>query len=99
MAVFRYGAGVLQWKETELKHVNRISRKIITMYEVLHLKSDVDKLYIKRKEGGIGLMNVERCVREEDNSLGFYVANSEEKFIKGVAAAEKINTEDNVTTR
>ena len=99
MAVFRYGAGVLQWKATELKYVNRTSRKTITMHEVLHLKSDVDRLYIKKKEEGRGLMNVERCVRKEDNSLGFYVANSEEKFIKGDAAAEKINTEDNVATR
>ena len=99
MAVFRYGAGVLQLKETELKYVNRTSRKTITMYEVLHLKSDVDRLYIKKKEEGRGLINVERCVRKEDNSLGFYIANSEEKFIKGDAAAEKIITEDNVTTR
>ena len=28
-------------------------------------------------------MSVECCVREEENSLGFYVANSEENLIKG----------------
>ena len=39
-------------------------------------------------------MSVERCVREEENNLEFYVANSEESLIKGVAAAETINTED-----
>ena len=50
----------------------------MTMYGVLYPKSDVDRLYIKRNEGGRGLMSVERCVREEENSLGFYVANSEE---------------------
>ena len=43
-------------------------------------------------------MNVESCVGEEENSLGFYVANSEENLIRGVAAAETINTEDNVTS-
>ena len=41
-------------------------------------------------------MSVERCVKEEENSLGFYVANSEENLIRGVAAAEIINTEDTV---
>ena len=35
-------------------------------------------------------MRVERCVREEENILGFYVVNSEENFIRGVAAAETI---------
>ena len=63
------------------------------MYGALHMNSDVDRLCLKRK-GGRGLTSVEHCVREEENSLGFYVAKSEENLIKGVAAAEIINTED-----
>ena len=55
----------------------------MTMYVALHPKSDVDRLYIKWKKGGRSLMSVDCCVREEENSLGFYVANSEENFIKG----------------
>ena len=39
------------------------------------------------------------CVREEENSLGFYVAHSEENLIKGVYAADTINAEDTVTSR
>ena len=38
-------------------------------------------------------MSVECCFREDENSLGFYVTNSEENLIRGVAAAETINTE------
>ena len=41
-------------------------------------------------------MSVERCVKEEENNLSFYVANSEESLIRGVAATETINTEDTV---
>ena len=44
------------------------------MYGGLHPKSDVDRLHVKRKEGGKGLISVEQCTREEENSLGFYVA-------------------------
>ena len=62
-------------------------------------KSDVDRLYIKRRERGRGLMSVERCVRKEKNSLGFYVATSSEYLIRGIAATETINTEDTVTSR
>ena len=62
------------------------------VYGELHPKSDVDRLYIKRKERGTGLIGVERQKR------GFYVANSEENLIKRVAAADTINTEDNVTS-
>ena len=71
----------VQWKESELKDKDRKSRRTVTMYGALHLKSDVDRLYIKRKEGGRGLISVEHCVKEEQNSLGFYVANSEENLI------------------
>ena len=43
-------------------------------------------------------MSVEQCVREEEYSLGFYVTNSEESLIKGVAAAATITTGDTVTS-
>ena len=53
-------------------------------------------MHVNRKEGGKGLMSVERCVRGEEKGLGFYVANFEENLIRGVAAAETMNTEDTV---
>ena len=68
-------AGIIQWKDSELKDLDRKSRKTMTIYGGLHPKSDVDRLYVKRKEGGRGLISVERCIREEENSLGFYLAN------------------------
>ena len=40
---------------------------------------------------------MECCVREEENSLVFYVVNSEENLTREVAAAETINTEDTIT--
>ena len=36
------------------------------------------------------------CIREEENSLGFYVASSEENLIKGVLVAEKTNARENI---
>ena len=50
VAVSRYGAGILQWKESELKNVDRKSRKKIVMYGVFYPKGDVKRLYIKKKE-------------------------------------------------
>ena len=48
---------------------------------------------MKRKELGRGLISVEQRRKEEENILGFYVVNSEEKPIRGVSAAETINRE------
>ena len=68
------------------------------MYGVLHPKSDVDGLYVKRKERSRGLISVKQSIREEDNSWGFYVANSEENLISGVSAAETINARETITS-
>ena len=72
VAIFRQK--IIKWKVSELKALERKSRKAMTMYGGLHPKSDVDRLHVKRKEGGKGLISVEQCIREEENSLGFYVA-------------------------
>ena len=98
VAIFRYGPGIIQWKASLLKVLDRKSRNTMTMYEGLHQKSDLYILYVNRKEGGRGLISVEQCIREEENSLGFYVANSKEKLIRGVSAAETINTREAITS-
>ena len=50
MAAFRYGAQMLQWKESELEDVERKSRKAIAMYRALHQRSVADRLCIKTKQ-------------------------------------------------
>ena len=98
VAIFRYGTGIIQWKASELEDLHRKSRKTMTMYGGLHPKSDVDRLHVKKKEGSRGLISVEQCITEEENILGFYVANSEENLIRGVSAAETINTRETITS-
>ena len=44
------------------KLIDRKTRKFFTIYGALHPKSDVDRLYISRKEGGRGLISIEDCV-------------------------------------
>ena len=70
----------------------------MAMYGKLHPKSDVDRLYVKRKGGGRGLISVEKCIREEENSFVFYVANWEGNLIRGVSVAETINTRETITS-
>ena len=98
VAIFRYGAGIIQWKARELRDLDRKSRKAMTMYGGLHPKSDVDRLCMKRKEGGRGLISLEQCIRKEENSLGFYLAKYEENLIRGVLTGETINTRDTITS-
>ena len=98
VAIFRYGAGILHLSKIELNVLDMKSRQTMAMYGALHPKSDVHSLYMKRKEEGRGLIGVERCAREAENSLGFYVANSGENLIRGVATAGTIRTQGIITS-
>ena len=70
-ALLRYGAEIINWKVDELKKTDRTMRKTLMMYGALHPKSDIDRLYLKRKHGGRGLISLEICVaRSEENNLG-----------------------------
>ena len=84
VVLLRYGAGINNWKVDELKKVGRTTRKTLTMSGTLHPKSDIDRPYLKRKHGGRALISIETCVRLEENSLGLYVRESNEMFLKGI---------------
>ena len=53
---------------------------MFTIYGALHPKSDVDRLYIPRKEGG--LISIEDCVELAIRGLEVHVHGSEERLIQ-----------------
>ena len=55
---------------------------MFTIYGGLHPKSDADRLYIPRKDGGRGLVATEDCVELEVRRLQAYVYGSEERLIR-----------------
>lgn len=73
VSLFRYGSGVVEWNKQDLEKIDRKTRKLMTMHGALHPRADVDRLYVKREEGGRGLMSVEEVVKYEEHSLKEYV--------------------------
>ena len=55
---------------------------MFTIYEALQPKSDVDRLYIPRKEAVRGLISIEDCVELEIRGLEVYVHGSEKRLIQ-----------------
>ena len=56
----------------------------------MHPKSDADRLYIPRKEGGRGFISIEDCVELAIRGLEVCVHGSEERLIKA-ARGDKID--------
>ena len=89
VSVVRYTAGILEWTASELKAMDVKTRKRLTMNNAFPKTCSVDRLYMKRKVGGRGLISVEECVRTEELALNEYVRASDESMLKEVAANTK----------
>ena len=90
VSIARYETGIIKWTKNELEELDRKTRKLMTMYGAQHPKADVDKLYLKRCDGGRGLIGVEDCVQAEVNSLDKYLSVSEEKMLKEVSLSSTL---------
>ena len=62
VSLLRYSAAFVSWRKSELEAIDRKTRKLFTIYGALHSKSDVERLYIPRQEGGTGLIFTKDCV-------------------------------------
>ena len=82
VSLLRYSAAFVSGRKSELQAIDRKTRKLFTIYGALHPKSDVDRLYIPRKEGGRGLISIEDCVELAKRGLEVYVHGSEERLIQ-----------------
>ena len=90
VSLLRYSAAFVSWRKSELQGIDRKIRKLFAIYGALHPKSDVDRLYIPRQEGGRGLISIEDCNELAIRGLKVYVHGSEERLIQA-ARGDKID--------
>jgi hypothetical protein len=57
--VVSYSFGVIDWTKNELRKLDTKTRKLMTSQKSHHPKASVDRLYLKRSEGGRGLLQIE----------------------------------------
>ena len=53
--VLLYSFPVINWTAGEIKRLDTETRKMLTCHRTHHPKADVDRLYLKRSDGGRGL--------------------------------------------
>ena len=92
VAILRYSAGLVEWKTDELNELDRKTRKMMTLFDALHPKSDVDWVYLSRQKGGRGLISCKMCIKAEENNLAWYISNSNERLMAGVKKIKYFDT-------
>ena len=71
MPVVSYTAGIIEWTQTEMKDLDRKTRKLLNMHGGLHPRADVHRLYLPRSQGGRGLKEVEATVTGDSTVLRY----------------------------
>ena len=75
--VLRYSFGIINWHREELQKLDWKTRKLLTIHGH-HPKAGVDRLYVPRKQGGRGLMQLEAAYAVEITKLVEYVDRKED---------------------
>ena len=77
-----YGFAVLDWSETELEEIDRKTRKLLHYKKALQKTSNVDRLYLPRKKGGRGLVNITSLYKRTVIDTYHYLFNTNEPLLK-----------------
>ena len=83
------GSIAIETASSKLQAIDRKTRKLFAIYGALHPKSDVDILYIPKKEGGRGFISIEDCVELVRKGLEVYVHGSEERLIQAARRQDR----------
>ena len=95
MSLVRYSVLFFKWTTEELKQMDQRTRKLMTMHKALHLRDDVDRLYVSRKGGGRGLASIEDTVDASIQRLEDYT----EKHERGLITTIRNNTDNTIIER
>jgi len=93
--VLRYSFGIVNGHQEELQKLDRKTRKLLTIHGQHHPKADVDRLYVPRKQGGRGLMQLEAAHAVEITKLVEYVDKKEDRLAQ-VVRTHQHNTDSAV---
>jgi len=88
--VLRYSFGIISWRLEEIRKFDRKTRKVLTMYKLHYPKGDIDRLYVKRKGGGRGLLQIEATYKAEIMYIAEYLSTKyiEDQFVNIVKSHE-----------
>ena len=93
----QYSFGIIDWKILGVKKIDTKTRKLLNMQNMLHPKVDVERLYIPRKDGERGLIDVKTAFKTVTIGLDHYLKHKEGQYPKKVLEHEQSTTKNSVT--
>ena len=86
--VVQYSYNIINWNLPDLQRMDRKTRKLLTANRMLHPKADVDRLYLPRREGGRGLIQLELSYKTSTVGMKHYLCFSNDWMLQLVLQHE-----------
>ena len=83
--VITYGFGVVDWPQFKINQIDVRTRKLLTLHKVTYRINCLDRLYLPRSEGGLGLTEVNQSFKSSMVALSQYLHVSKDPLMKIVA--------------
>ena len=80
--VVTYSFNIINWTLSDIKKIDVKIRKLMTCSRMHHPKADVDRLYIPRKEGGRGMIQLELSLKTTTIDLQKYLEASRDWILQ-----------------
>ena len=86
--VVQYSFNIINWTITDLQRLDRKTRKLLTANRMLHPKADVDRLYLPRRDGDRGMIQIELSYRTTTIGMKHYLEFSNDWMLQLVLQHE-----------
>ena len=86
----RYGFGIIQWLKSEIEKIGRKTREILTINGMHHPRADVQRLYVERKNGVRGLLEVWSVYQQAVLGLSEYIESENSRLIQIVKLIDSL---------
>ena len=87
--VLTYSFPIVNWKLSEIRRIDAKTRKLFTMHRAHHPKADVERLYLKRWQGGRGLLQLELELKMSFIGMDKYLKITTDWMLQSVKAHEE----------
>lgn len=98
VSTLTYSFGILKYSDADLDELDRLTRRLLKKFRCHHPQSALERLYLKRKEGGRGLLNIKSLCRSQEQSMKAYFIKSNSNLHKLIVTADNKYTPLNLST-
>ena len=97
LPIVTYGFGVVDWPQKHLNTLDIKTRKMLTLHKVIYRNQCLDRIYLPRSEGGMGLQGISDSFRATIVSLGQYLLSNKDSLMQMVTKQHKDDLPQNVS--